>query len=283
MAHAVVVDQRGHLPARALLVGVVDGDRVSSEILHQPHAGDVGGSVADVDHVFERHGALVLGNVAVDHLRVEDRFHALVDLEHELRLVGVVDRHGGPVGDAVHVVEERAGVDLAELVGDLRSLDDLLETRRVDVVEDADAPLFAVAVDSGKPLPDAVEERHAAARLLERLAFERESLRLGLLDHPRHVRKDHVGVLLLGERVGLGPELLVALADGRNEVVFLHVARSERSVEVVDQCYGKSEFHRFQSFDFKAAKNQMAAKPYGMRFGKTFRQMKGPQRPRHQR
>ena len=144
-------------------------------------------------------------------------------------------------------------------------------------------PLFAVAVDSGKPLPDAVEERHAAARLLERLAFERESLRLGLLDHPRHVRKDHVGVLLLGERVGLGPELLVALADGRNEVVFLHVARSERSVEVVDQCYGKSEFHRFQSFDFKAAKNQMAAKPYGMRFGKTFRQMKGPQRPRHQR
>ena len=168
-------------------------------------------------------------------------------------------------------------------MGDLRSLDDLLETRRVDVVEDADAPFFAVAVDPGKPLPDAVEERHAASRLLERLAFERESLRLGLLDHPCHIRKDHVGVLLLGERVGLGPELLVALADGRNEVVFLHVARSERSVEVVDQCYGKSEFHRFQSFDFKAAKNQMAAKPYGMRFGKTFRQMKGPQRPRHQR
>lgn len=81
-----------------------------------------------------------------------------------------------------------------------------------------------------------------------------ESLRLGLLDHPRHVRKDHVGVLLLGQRVGLGPELLVALADGRNEVVFLHVARSERSVEVVDQCYGKSEFHRFQSFVLKLLK-----------------------------
>ena len=111
-----------------------------------------------------------------------------------------------------------------------------------------------------------VEERHAAARILERLAAQRESLRLGLLDHPGHVREDHVGVLLLGQRVGLGPELLVALADGRNEVVFLHVARSERAVEVVDQCYGKSEFHRFQSFDFKAAKNQMAAKPYGMRF-----------------
>ena len=147
-----------------------------------------------------------------------------------------------------------------------------------------DAPVGESAgVDARKPLFDPREERHAAARILKRLAAQRQALRLGLLDHPGHVREDHVGVLLFGQRVGLGPELLVALADGRNEVVFLHVARSERSVEVVDQCYGKSEFHRFQSFDFKAAKNQMAAKPYGMRFGKTFRQMKGPQRPRHQR
>ena len=251
MAHAVVVDQRGHLLAGPLPVGVVDRDRMAPGVLDQPHTGDVGGPVAHVDHVFERYGTLVFGDVAVDQLRIENRLNALVDLEDELRLVGVVDRHGGPVGDAVHVVEERAGVDLAELVGDLRALDDLLQPRGVDVVQDADAPPGPVGVDARKPLFDPREERHAAARILKRLAAQRQALRLGLLDHPGHVREDHVGVLLLGQRVGLGPELLVALADGRNEIVLLHVARGQRAVEIVDECYGESEFHRFQDIESK--------------------------------
>ena len=198
--------------------------------------------------MLERHGPLVFGNIAVDHLAVENRFHALVDLEHELRLVGVVDRHGRPVGNAVHVVEERAGVDFAEFVGDLRSFDNLFQTRGVDVVQNPDAPLFAVGVDPRKPLLHAVEQRHAASRILERFAAERQAFRFGLLNHPGHVGEDHVGVLFFGERVGFGPEVLVAFADRRNEVVLLHVARGKRSVEVVDERYGESEFHCFQSF-----------------------------------
>ena len=126
VAYAVVMDQRGHLLAGTLLVGVVDRDRMSAGIFHQPHAGDVGRPVAHVDHVLERHGTFVFGDVTVHHLAVEHRFDAFVDLEDELRLVGVVDRHGGPVGDAVDVVEKRAGIDLPELVCDLSSFDDLL-------------------------------------------------------------------------------------------------------------------------------------------------------------
>ena len=52
-----------------------------------------------------------------------------------------------------------------------------------------------------------------------------------------------VGILLLGQRVGLRPELLVALADGGDEVVFLHVSGGERAVEIVDQGDGQRFFH----------------------------------------
>ena len=78
VAHAVVVDQRGHLLAGPLPVGVVDRDRMAPGVLDQPHTGDVGGPVAHVDHVFERYGTLVFGDVAVDQLRIENRLNALV-------------------------------------------------------------------------------------------------------------------------------------------------------------------------------------------------------------
>ena len=117
-------------------VGVVNGDGVAPVVLDQTHAGDIGGSVPDVDHVLERHGALLLLDIAIDQLAVEDGLHSLVDFEDELRLVRVIHRNGGPIGDAVDIVEERAGVNLAEFVRDGRPLDDLLEPRRVDVVQD---------------------------------------------------------------------------------------------------------------------------------------------------
>ena len=59
------------------------------------------------------------------------------------------------------------------------------------------------------------------------------------MQHPIHIGEDRVPVLLHGRLVALFPELAVAFSDGRNEVVFLHVARRERAVEVVDQRYGQ--------------------------------------------
>ncbi len=253
MVHAVVANQRVHLLTLARLRRVVDGDGVSAEVLHEAHARDVCRSVADVYHVRERHGARFLLHVLVHEFGIVDRFHTLVYLEDKLRLVGIVHRHGRPVGDAVHIVEERAGVNLAELVGDCRALDNLFQTRRVDIVQNLDSALLAVCVHAVEPLLHTRVESHAATRLLKGFATERQPLRLRRLNHSRHVCQNLVGVLLLGEVVRLRPELLVALADGRNEVVFLHVARRQSAVEVVDKCYREAIFrvfcHSFRDFD----------------------------------
>ena len=105
-------------------------------------------------------------------------------------------------------------------------------------MEDAHAVPLAVAVDAAEPVAHARIERDAPPRLLEGLAAQREPLGLRLLNHAGHVGEHHVGILLLGQRVGLRPELLVALAHGRNEVILLHVAGRERAVEIVNQGNG---------------------------------------------
>ena len=158
VAYAIVADQPVQFAPGVSDLGVIDGDRMSAGVLHQPHAGDVGRTVAHVDHAPEGYRALVLLDVLVHELAVEDRFDALVDLEDELSLVGVIDRYGGPIGDSVDVVQERAGVDPPEFMGDLRAFDDLLQARGVDVVQDADAPRRAVGVDACEPLPDSFVE-----------------------------------------------------------------------------------------------------------------------------
>ena len=81
---------------------------------------------------------------------IRDRFDALVDLEDELGLVGVIDRYGGPIGDSVDVVQERAGVDPPEFMGDFRPFDDLLQTRGVDVVQYPDCLLYTSAGKVGR-------------------------------------------------------------------------------------------------------------------------------------
>ena len=134
MVHAVVADKLVEHKALTLLLGVVDSDGVATEVLDELHAGDVRSTIAEVYHAREGHGALRLLHKAVYILGVEDRLYALVNLEDELRLVGVVHRHRWPVGYAVDIVEERAGVDVLELVGDACALDNLLEARRVDIV-----------------------------------------------------------------------------------------------------------------------------------------------------
>ena len=236
MVDAVVADERRQVLAPHLRRrGVVDGDRVPTEVLHQPHTGNVGRPVAHVDHTAERDGTFALLDILIDQLAVRHRLDALVDLEDELRLIGIVDRHAGPVGDAVDVVEERAGVDLAELGRDGRPLDHLLQARRIDVVQHAHAPRGGVGVDAAEPLLHARKEPDVASRLLERLAAQRQFARARRFEHLGHVGKRHVGVLLLGQRIGVVPELPVALADGGNEIVLLHVAGRQRTVEVVDQ------------------------------------------------
>ena len=129
MVYSVVTYQRIHLVALALILRIIDSNRVAAEVLHKAHTRDIGSTVAYVNHTREWHGARFLLHIAVYELCVIYRLHAFVDLEDKLRLVGVVYRYSRPICDAVHIVEERAGVYLLEAVGNLRTLDNLLQAR----------------------------------------------------------------------------------------------------------------------------------------------------------
>ena len=217
------------------LCRVEDGNRVATKVLHQTHAGDIGCTIPHINHVLEGYGTIIFGDIAIDLRRIEDRFDTLIDFEDKLGFVGIVNRHSRPIGDAIDIVEERAGVDFAELVRNLCALDNLRQTRRVDIVQDADTTLLTITIDTSEPLLHTSVEAHLAARLLKRLPTQRQPLRLGLLNHAGHVGQHHVGILLFGQRIGLGPELLVALAYRRNKIILLHVARRQRAVKIVDQ------------------------------------------------
>ena len=123
--HPVLFEQQLGLLVSLLRFGVVDTNRVASAVAHQTHAGDVGCSVANVDHVLEGHGALRVGHEGIYQVRVAHAIDALVDFVDKLRLVGVVDSHGGPIGVAIVVVEEFAGVDFLEFARNGSALDNL--------------------------------------------------------------------------------------------------------------------------------------------------------------
>ena len=55
----------------AAVIGVVDGDALAAISRHHGETGHIGGAVADVDHIFERNGALFGGHVVVDVLLVD--------------------------------------------------------------------------------------------------------------------------------------------------------------------------------------------------------------------
>ncbi len=121
-------------------------------------------------------------------------------------------------------------------------------------MQQAQTPLGGICVHARKPTLHAAVVGDVAARLLKRLAPQREPLALRLLNHAGHVGQHGIGVLRLGQSVGLGPKLLVALAHGGNEVVFLHVARGQRAVEIVDQRYCEFLLHHSLGFIRAAAR-----------------------------
>ncbi len=104
----------------------IHGDGVAAVCLYQLHAGHVGEPVADVDHVPEGDGALVLRREFVEPVVLRHVQHALVHPEEELGLAGVIHRHGGPDRHVMFVITEAGGIDLFEFPGNLRALNDLL-------------------------------------------------------------------------------------------------------------------------------------------------------------
>ena len=187
--------------------------------------------------MLELHGPLLLLEVLVHQFRIAHRFDTLVYLVDELRLVGIVHPHGGPIGSAFVVVQERTRVDVLELPGDVRPFENFLDAGGVDVVLYVNAPPGAVCVDAAEPLPHAPVIGYLAPRLAERFPLERKPFPAGALNHLRHIGQYRVGILRLGYHVALLPKLGRTLADGRNKVVLLHVAGCQRTVKVVYQRY----------------------------------------------
>ena len=89
-------------------------------------AGDIGGTVADVDHMFKGNWAKVGGDVVIDVLgKVEEAF---VDAEKELGFLGVGDDAFGESDPAFGVFGEFATEDCADMGSDRRAFDERFET-----------------------------------------------------------------------------------------------------------------------------------------------------------
>lgn len=99
------------------LVGIVDGNAVAAVFFHESEAGDIGGAIADIDHVLERDGTEFRGHVVVDvFVGLE---HAFVDAEEELSFGGVADDALGEADAAVGVFAEFAAKDFLHVRGEL--------------------------------------------------------------------------------------------------------------------------------------------------------------------
>ena len=234
---AAVIDELAYFVDFFSRGRVIGGDGISTHLFDQPHAGNVCLSVADIDHAAERDGTGVFRNVFIDLHVVADRIDSLVDFEQELRFRGVIDHHGRPERDAVHVVEKGTGVYLFEFVGDGRPFDHLFDAGRVDVMFDGQIPFETVCVDASEPFPHAFEKGNFGPRFAESLAAQGDILVVRLFQHPEHVGQNGVAVLLFRHGGTFRPELFVGFPHGRNEIVFLHVAGSQCAVEIVSDSY----------------------------------------------
>ena len=111
-----------------------------------------------------------------------------------------------------------------------------------------DAALPAVAVYAPEPVLHAVVELDFRTVFRESL-FSNVKFPPCLLHHGEHIGKVHIHVVFLGELVRLPPEFVHVLAHRLYEALRLHVARGQRSVEII--AYGKHRlFALFKPFIF---------------------------------
>ena len=208
-----------------------------SEHLDYLHAGHIRLAVSEIDHVREGYPFLVLGLAFVDQLVVPDAEYALVYLEEELGLGRVVHRHPGPYRFAVLIVEEGTGENALEFPGDRGALDYLCKPGRVDVVFHRHSVLLAVAFGQLEPFLYSAEEFHLPSEILEVLLSQPDTLVAGLVEHQLHIAEYVACILVDGNLVTHLPELLRTLFYCLYEAEFLHIARRECSVEVVNKSY----------------------------------------------
>ena len=114
------------------------------------------------------------------------------------------------------------------------------QPRRIDVVLHIEPQRIAHLVDFGKPLFHAGEEFHHRAEFFKTFSLERNAIGTRFIEHGVHVGENVVGIIFFGEFVAFFPELVNVVADGLNKAEFLHIARCERAIKIVDECYLRS-------------------------------------------
>lgn len=197
---------------------------MTAMLFHHLHAGHVGFSISEVNHSRKGDGTLAVGDKLVHPPVVAYLPDALVDLEEKLRLRGIIHGYGWPVGDAILIIEKRAGVDVLEFLSDGCALYHLLQSRGVDIVLDIEADACTIFVDEREPLPYATEEFHIPAEALEGFAGERDMVLLCFIQHHVHIGKNAVGILAHGKLPVFIPEFFFCLSGWLDESELLHVA-----------------------------------------------------------
>ena len=222
---------------------VENRDCIASGGLYEFHGRDIRFSVSEVDHVVHGDAFVGVGPAFVDKFGVPGRKDALLYFVEVLGFAGVVYRDSGPFGLTFVVVDETAGKDVLELLGNGGALYDVRKAGLVDVVLDYDAVGLSVGVYVLEPVTDALVELDVRAVFLEAFVSEFDAVSFGFVVHQFHVGEDVGGVLALCNAVAFGPEFRGRLADGLDEPELLHVAGRQSAVEVVDKGYDGFSSH----------------------------------------
>lgn len=241
-----------------LVFRIIDGDGVSAEHADDFHARNVGLSVSHIYHLRERNPLLVFRHTLIDLLGVPRAEDTFIYLEYELCLGGVVHSDARPLGLSFGVIQERARENVLELLGERTALDDLLETGGVDVVLHLYALAASIFIDKIKPALEPLEKLYVLSEFLELAALEPDALGSRLVEHQLHVGEDVARVLSGSDAVAYVPEFFRRLADGLDESEFLHIARGQCPVKVVDEGDYRFSCH---SQCATAEKNEQQSRP----------------------
>ena len=218
-----------------LVLRIVNRDGAAAGLFHHGEAGDIGRSVADIDHVLERDGPQFGRHVVVDVLREVE--HALVDTEEKLRLLRVADDALGEGDMSFVILRVFAAENFAHIRFDAAADDKFFQSGADNVVLDADAVgLMLGAEESGfeflEHLRDTREEAEFGPEFAE-LGVGR-TVRLEVIEKRLHVGQFVFEAVLLHEIAAALPELLSVDPEVRKNCFFLHIIRAQGLVVVVN-------------------------------------------------
>ena len=219
---------------------VVDRDGASSGLLHHREAGYIGRSVADIDHVLERHRPHLGRHVIVDVLREVE--HSLVDAEEELGLLCVADDAFRKSDASFFILGVFAAENFPNVRGDAAAADEFLEAGADDVMLELDSvrrvpshgvgDIVQLSLEFGKHFRDSREKAELGPEFPQ--LGVRRAVHFEVVEQRLHVGQLVFVTVLLHQFAAALPELLPVDPEVRKNRLFLHVIRAQGLVIVVN-------------------------------------------------